>query len=118
MTTKWNVTVGDTTEEISSDLCIQLGLSAPYSNDPAMQARDERHDKPSFRMIAEQQAAGYHEDRAARFAIRLMVERKTAQTLETARQKVAELELAAAKERKAAATLELQAQQFRRESQQ
>jgi len=118
MTTKWNVTIGNLQETISSDLLLQLGFQPPYLNDESLQARDDSYRFASVATIIEAVAHGLHGDEAATFAIRLMIERRNAQSLETARQKVAELALAAAKEQRAAETMALARQREALQAQQ
>jgi hypothetical protein len=103
-TQKWNVTIGELTESISADLLKILGYSAPYSNDETNTAR---YDNPFVRgsiapALVEALATGLHGDAAAMHAIALQQQRRAQQDLETARQKVAELEAKAAEDHRAA----------------
>lgn len=99
---KWNVQLGDIRVAISSDLLVMLGFSSPYSNDETHTARDEGYYTPSIRAITEAYASGLEGDAAAIRAIQLRAERSAAQSLETARQKIAELEAKAAADHRAA----------------
>jgi hypothetical protein len=101
MTTKWNVQIGSIREEISADLLGLLGFECPYSDDETNTARSP-FTRYSDRLLTEAYAIGLRGDEAALEAIRLMESRRAAQAIETARQKVAEIELRAASERRAA----------------
>jgi hypothetical protein len=109
MTMKWNVQIGPIREEISADLLRSLGYSAPYNNDETNTARyDNTFTRSTFpALLAAAFATGLHGDAAALEAIRITDERRAAQDLETARQKVAEVELKAAQERRAAEEIAL-----------
>jgi hypothetical protein len=105
MTKKWNVNIGQRREEISSDLLLMLGFLPPYADDETNTARDNESPWLTCRTsvkIAEAVAAGFSGDEAALYAIRMERERVAAQSLETARQKVAELEARAAADHRAA----------------
>ena len=100
--TKWNVQIGSIREEISADLLGLLGFDCPYSNDETNTARSGSFARYGDRLLSEAYAAGLRGDDAALEAIQLMESRRAAQAIETARQKVAEIELKAATERRAA----------------
>jgi hypothetical protein len=104
MTTRWNVQIGEIREEISGDLLKALGYREPYSNDETHTARyDNYFTGLSFPVpLASAFASGLHGDDAALQAIRMMDERRAANEIETSRQKVAEINLQAAQERRAA----------------
>jgi hypothetical protein len=104
--TKWNVVIGERTESASGDLLSMIGFSQPYSNDAENKARDDSYNGYAFRLFAEAVACGHAGDQAAMYAIRTMQERTAAQSLETARQKVAELSRAEAADRAKAAGIE------------
>jgi hypothetical protein len=109
--TKWNVTIGEQTEAYSADLLKMLGFDGPYKNDETNMARDEDgrgyEGNVGRTRLAEAIACGTRGDRAALLAIRMMRERSASQSLETARQKVAELEAEAAADNRAAAGMSL-----------
>ncbi len=102
MTTKWNVQLGDVRMAVSKDLLLLLGFESPYSNDETLTARDTQYYMAATRGMAEAVATGLEGDTAAMRAIQLKQERSAAQSLETARQKVAELEAKAAADHRAA----------------
>jgi len=114
--TKWFVEVGDRREEISADLLEMLGFERPviYVGDKGEElTRAARSQKPTFggptpaQKLAEAYATGLSGDEAALYAIRIQAERRAAQDLETARQKVAEIEARAAADRRAAEAIAL-----------
>lgn len=115
MTTKWAVRIGDRLERISSDLLSALGYGAPYVGEDI--ARFDLHSTGmSFcPALAEALASGLCGDAAAMAAISLHEQRRAAQSIETARQKVAEIEAKAAADRLAAEALALTREREARE---
>ncbi len=103
MTTTWNVSIGQKTEAISKDLLLLLNFSPPYRNDPNNMANLDQHtSRAPLALLAEAYSHGLSEDAAALYAIRLRNERQAAQSEQTARQKVAQIELQAAEEHRTA----------------
>jgi hypothetical protein len=104
MTKRWNVNVGEIRDEISGDLLVALGYEGPYSNDETNTARyNNNFSRSAFpHTLASAYAKGLRGDAAALEAIRVMEDNRAANALETARQKVAELEVKAAENRRSA----------------
>lgn len=115
---RWNVQVGEIREEMSADLLLALGYQGPYGNDETNTARYDNvwTRNPFPPVLAEAFTRGLRGDEAGMLAVALMEERRSAQSLETARQKVAETELKAAEERSKAEAIALRRDREQREA--
>ena len=100
----WNIEIGNKREAISGDLLAALGYSAPAGNDETNTAKfDIPWSRFSFPLeLAEAYAKGLSGNAAAIEAIRLREERRAANVQGTAQQKIAEINLKAAEEHRAA----------------
>lgn len=102
----WNVTIAGQLAPFDARLLALIGFVAPYINDHTNEARVEsEYSQKSLATLMEAHAYGLTGDAAAMMAIRLQNERNAAQRLETARQKVAEIEAQVAADNKVAAMI-------------